>query len=237
MRDERDEPTNYGIDGSRNNPDRRRYDRLAAIYDLRTYMAEEYVFKKFRQILWSRIKGGRVLELGVGTGANIPYYPKDCQLSGVDPNEQMLERAKHRAAKLGTTVDFPFMDAQDLTFADHSFDAAITTSVFCSVPDPIQGMRELGRLVKPGGDIGLMEHMRVDKPVIGSMMDFMNPMVLRMMGANINRRTVENIKPAGLRIETIEDLAGTLFRLIHAHPGVSAHDQNAAPAEVQVEVV
>lgn len=212
----------------------RRYDRLAAIYDLRTYMAEEYVFKKFRQMLWSQIKGGRVLELGVGTGANIPYYPKECRVTAVDLSEQMLERAKRRAAKLGVGVDLQLMDAQRLTFPDNTFDAAITTCVFCSVPNPVQGLRELGRVVKPGGDIWLMEHMRVDKPVIGPIMDFVNPFVLRMMGANINRRTVENVKLAGLQIETIEDLAGTVFRLIHAHPSSSTHSENSAIAKLQM---
>ena len=213
---------------------RRRYDRLAAIYDLRTYIAEEYVFKKFRQMLWSRIIGGRVLELGVGTGANIPYYPRECQVTAVDLSEQMLERAKRRAAKLGVSVDLHLMDAQNLTFPDHSFDTAITTCVLCSVPNPVQGMRELGRVVKPGGDIWLMEHMRVDKPVIGPIMDFVNPFVLRLMGANINRRTIENVKLAGLQLDTIEDLAGTVFRLIHVHPGAFTHNENSAIAEVRI---
>jgi ubiquinone/menaquinone biosynthesis C-methylase UbiE len=140
----------------------------------------------------------------------------------------MLARAKRRAAKLGVSVDLQLMDAQNLTFPDQSFETAITTCVFCSVPNPIQGMRELGRIVKPGGDIWLMEHMRADKRLIGPIMDFVNPFALRMMGANINRRTIENVKLAGLQIETIEDLAGTVFRLIHAHPGFSAHDQNSA---------
>lgn len=210
----------------------RRYDRLAAIYDVRTYIAEEYMFKKFRQLLWSRLKGGRILELGVGTGANMPYYPNGCQVTAVDLSEQMLERAKRRAEKLGVAVELRLMDAQHLTFSDHSFDAAVTTCVFCSVPNPIAGLRELGRVVKPGGDIWLMEHMRVDRPVIGSLMDFMNPLVLRMIGANINRRTIENLKLAGLEIENIEDLVGTMFRLIHAHPRSAPRNQTIQVAEV-----
>ncbi len=211
---------------------RSRYDRLAAIYDLRTYMAEEYLFKKFRQLLWSRIKPGRVLELGVGTGANISYYPKECQVTGVDLSEQMLARAKRRAEKLGAMVDLQIMDAQKLSFPNASFDTALTTCVFCSVPDPVQGMRELGRVVKPGGDIWLMEHMRVDKPVIGPLMDFVNPLMRRMMGANINRRTVENVKLAGLEIEEVEDLAGTVLRLIHAHPVSNGNYKSIPVAEV-----
>ena len=210
----------------------RRYDRLAAIYDVRTYIAEEYMFKKFRQLLWSRLKDGRILELGVGTGANMPYYPEGCQVTAVDLSEQMLERAKRRAEKLGLTVDLQLMDAQNLTFPDNSFDAAVTTCVFCSVPNPIAGLRALGRVVKPDGDIWLMEHMRVDRPVIGPLMDFVNPLVLRMMGANINRRTIENVWLAGLEIENIEDLVGTVFRLIHARPSSAPMNQTIPVVEV-----
>ena len=210
---------------------RRRYDQLAAIYDLRTYIAEATMFRKFRQSLWSRLKAKRILELGVGTGANIPYYPKECHITAVDLSEQMLERAKRRAEQLDMTVDFQLMDAQHLTFPDNNFDAAVTTCVFCSVPDPIQGLRELGRVVKPGGHIWLMEHMRVDRPIIGPLMDFVNPLVLRMMGANINRRTVENVRLAGLEIESVENLAGMVFRLIHAHPNPIVQRQPCQLAE------
>jgi hypothetical protein len=79
-------------------------------------------------------------------------------------------------------------------------------------------LRELGRVVKSDGDIWLLEHMRVDQPIIGPLMDLMNPMALRMMGTNINRRTVENVKLAGLEIEHIENLLGKMIKLIHAHP-------------------
>ena len=209
-----------------------RYDRLAAIYDVRTYIAEEYMFKKFRQLLWSRFKDGRILELGVGTGANMPYYPKGSQVTAVDLSEQMLEHAKRRAEKLGLTVDLQLMDAQNLTFPDNSFDAAVTTCVFCSVPNPIVGLRELGRVVKPDGDIWLMEHMRVDKPIIGPLMDFVNPLVLRVMGANINRSTIENVKLAGLEIENVENLVDTLFRLIHARPSSAPVKQTMLVAEI-----
>jgi len=90
--------------------------------------------------------------------------------------------------------------------------------VFCSVPDPVQGLRELGRVVRPDGDIWLLEHVRVNRPVVGLLMDLLNPIVVRIMGANINRRTVENVRKAGLEIVEIEDLRGGLVKLIHARP-------------------
>jgi ubiquinone/menaquinone biosynthesis C-methylase UbiE len=95
---------------------------------------------------------------------------------------------------------------QNLNFPDNSFDTVIATFVFCSVPDPVQGLRELRRVVKPAGRILLLEHVRIDKPVIGWMMDRLNPLVVRIMGANINRRTIENVEKAGLHIESVEHL-------------------------------
>ncbi len=202
----------------------RHYNLLTVIYDLRTYIGENYGFRKFRKEMWSRLTSGRVLEVGVGIGQSIPNYPKGCQITGVDISEEMLEFAKRRAEQLGVEIDLQLMDAQNLTFPDNSFDAAVTSCVFCTIPNPVQGMRELGRVVKPGGDIWLLEHMRVDKPIIGSLMDFVNPLALRMMGTNINRRTVENVKLAGLEIEQIEDLLGKMVRLIHAHPTPFIHN-------------
>jgi hypothetical protein len=84
-----------------------------------------------------------------------------------------------------------------------NFDTAIATFVFCSVPDPVLGLKELRRVVKSGGEILLLEHVRIDKPVIGFIMDIMNPIVLYLIGANINRTTVENVEKAGLCIEKI----------------------------------
>lgn len=110
------------------------------------------------------------------------------------------------------------MDAQHLEFSAGTFDAAVATFVFCSVPDPVVGLRELGRVVRPEGDIWLLEHMRVDKPFVGSLMDALNPLVVRVMGANINRRTLENVQRAGLRLVEATELKGELVRLIHARP-------------------
>jgi ubiquinone/menaquinone biosynthesis C-methylase UbiE len=102
----------------------------------------------------------------------------------------------------------------------------VTTFVFCSVPDPVVGLRELMRVVKPGGQILLLEHVRVNKSAIGPAMDLLDPIVVRIMGAHINRRTAENVAKAGLNIERIEELApGGLVKLIAAR----AKDTRSAP--------
>jgi ubiquinone/menaquinone biosynthesis C-methylase UbiE len=197
---------------------RARYNRIAPIYDALEAFTERAAFDAWRRELWAAVPAGRVLEVGVGTGKNLPYYPAGAQVTAIDLSERMLERARRRAADLGTQVDLRLMDAQRLEFPDGAFDAAVATFVFCSVPDPLLGLRELGRVVRPGGDIWLLEHMRVDRPVIGRLMDLFNPLVVRVMGANINRRTVENVRRAGLTVVEVEHLRGELVRLIHARP-------------------
>jgi phosphatidylethanolamine/phosphatidyl-N-methylethanolamine N-methyltransferase len=184
-----------------------RYDRIAPIYDLMELLPERQ-FRPWREKLWSQVPPGRVLEVGVGTGKNLPYHPAGAEVVGIDISQRMLERARQRAEDLDKRVELRQMDAQQLDFPDDVFDAGVATFVFCSVPDAIQGLRELGRVVKPEGKIFLLEHVRINEPeVIGEMMDLLDPLVLRLMGPHINRRTEEYVRRAGLEVERVESLA------------------------------
>lgn len=195
-----------------------RYDRIAPFYDLMEWFTERAAFREWRRLLWSRVPAGRVLEVGVGTGKNMPFYPSGARITAVDLSKRMLQRAETRAREMGLDVELQQMDAQHLTFPDDTFDAAVTTFVFCSVPDPVRGLRELARVVRPDGDIWLLEHVRVDRPLVGPLMDLLNPVVVRIVGANINRQTIENVRRAGLEIVDVENLRGDLVKLIHAKP-------------------
>lgn len=195
---------------------RERYQRLSAIYDVMEGMAEGR-YRPWREKLWALAEGPRVLEVGIGTGKNMPYWPKDVQVRAIDLTPGMLDIARRRAKELGLTANLSIGDVQALDFPDASFDTAVATFVFCSVPDPVLGLYELARVVRPGGQVLLLEHMRSANPIMGVLMDVLNPLVVRIMGANINRRTVENVRVAGLCLDGVEDLGlGGIFKLIVA---------------------
>jgi ubiquinone/menaquinone biosynthesis C-methylase UbiE len=203
---------------------RNRYQRLSPWYD-RIESRSERNFGPWRMSLWQKVIGPKVLEVGVGTGKNMPYYPPDLQITALDLTPGMLERAQKRAAALHKSVDLSLGDVQNLRFLDNTFDTVVATFVFCSVPDPIRGLREVNRVVKPGGWIILLEHVRIDRPIIGRMMDLLNPLVSRITGANINRNTVETVIDAGICIESVEHL-GTMqmIKLIVARPNKVGKD-------------
>jgi ubiquinone/menaquinone biosynthesis C-methylase UbiE len=161
---------------------------------------------------------GKVLEVGVGTGKNLPYYPPGCEVTGIDFSPRMLARARMKAPSAPVPVNLIEMDVQKLEFADDTFDTVVATFVFCSVPDPVKGLREIRRVCKPEGRIILLEHVRSENPLLGALMDLLNPIPLYLIGSNINRRTVENVKAAGLKIRDLTDIKGKIVKLIIASP-------------------
>ena len=108
------------------------------------------------------------------------------------------------------------MDAKNLEFDDNTFDTVVASFVFCSVPDPIQGLTEVKRVCKPRGKVLLLEHVLSANRILAWLMNLVNPLVVGTMGPNINRRTVENVVNSGLKVEKVTDLAAGIFKLIEA---------------------
>jgi len=196
----------------------RRYNRLAWIYDWLEAPMEWLRFAKWRTRLSDRMVGPRVLEVGVGTGKNLPYYPQDVDAVAIDFSHRMLAKARKKGLSDGSKVRFHEMDVQDLNFPDKTFDMVFATFVFCSVPDPVDGLKELRRVCKPGGKLILLEHMRPGNLFMGLLFDLLNPIVVRILGANINRRTMGNIQKAGWHIQVEEHLTSDIVRWVEARP-------------------
>jgi len=168
--------------------------------------------------------GGSFLEVGIGTGKNIAYWPMGAPITAVDFSPGMLSRAQARIERSGREACLELGDAQELPYPDNSFDLAAMTFVMCSVPDPVLGLREVARVVRPGGHVLLLEHVRSPTPWIGRLMDLINPLVVRTMGPNINRDTVRNASAAGLEVTDVENLSlGGIFKIIEGRvPEVKA---------------
>ncbi len=192
---------------------KKRYDRVSRIYDWMDKPMDWITPENWRQEILSGAHD-RTLEVGVGTGKNLKYYPEDAEITAIDFSESMLEKAREKAEKLKNPPVLRQMDVQNLAFDDASFDYVFTTYVFCSVPDPVKGLREIRRVLKPGGELVMLEHVRSEKSLLGLMMDLLNPIVVRLIGANINRKTVKNIERAGFENITVEHRVGDVIKWI-----------------------
>lgn len=195
---------------------RRAYDRSALWYDIEEWLPEKLTFRNWRKRLWGLVPGGEVLEVGVGTGRNFPYHAEKMQVTAIDLSPKMLRRAEARAKRDGVPVSLRTMDAQALDFPDSQFDAAVATFVFCSVPDPVLGLSEVRRVLKPGGRVYLLEHVLSHKPVLGWLMRHTNNFWRALSGANIARETVANVEAAGFDIVSVENLRLDVVKLIVA---------------------
>ncbi len=135
---------------------RKRYDRVAPVYELLTPRAV-WFSNQWRQKVWEETSG-KVLEVGIGTGKNIPYYPDNIEITAVDLSEKMLQKAKQRAQKTNKDIKMHIMDVTNMDFPDSFFDTAVATFVFSSVPDPVAGLREVNRVLRPGARLVMLEY-------------------------------------------------------------------------------
>jgi ubiquinone/menaquinone biosynthesis C-methylase UbiE len=192
-----------------------RYQRIAPLYDLLDLPFEYSRYRKIRPLLFQGL-AGRILDAGVGTGRNIPFYPPEAEVVGVDFSPAMLARAERRCLSLGAHVDLRQMDVTHLEFQDQSFDAAVATFLFCVLPDDLQVpvLREMGRVVKSGGTIRLLEYVRPRGAMRRTVTRLWEPWMAWAYGAGFDRRTEEHVPEAGLEMVRSSFVVDDLIKLI-----------------------
>ena len=193
----------------------RRYRRIAPLYDLLDFPFEYGRYRKIRPLLFRGLSG-RILDAGVGTGRNIPFYPPAAVMVGIDISPAMLAHAGQRREALGAKVELRRVDVTRLDFPDDGFDAAIATFLFCVLPeeDQARALRELVRVVRPGGPIRLLEYVRPAGKFRRALAGLWEPWMEWAYGAGFDRRTEQHISEAGLQIGESRFVVDDLIKLI-----------------------
>ena len=194
-----------------------RYQRIAWAYDLLDLPFEYGRYRKIRPQIFRGLSG-RILDAGVGTGRNFSFYPLGSEVVGIDLSPGMLARAERRRLLATTSVVLRQMDVTRLDFPDRSFDAAVATFLFCTLPDDLQvaGMRELGRVVKPGGIIRCLEYTRPSGGLRRAMTHLWEPWINWAYGAGFDRETEKRAPEAGLQLFESRFVHDELIKLLGA---------------------
>jgi ubiquinone/menaquinone biosynthesis C-methylase UbiE len=196
-----------------------RYERIAVLYDLLDLPFEYRRYRKIRPLLFVGLSG-LILDAGVGTGRNFPFYPHGAKIVGIDLSPAMLARAERRRPSAAAEVELRQMDVTCLGFPDRSFDAAVATFLFCVLPDELQvpALKEIGRVVKAGGIIRLLQYTRPRGVLRQAMTNLWEPWVRWAYGASFDRRTQEHVPEAGLQLIEARFVVDELIQLISARP-------------------
>jgi len=178
----------------------RKYARIAPWYDLLDVVLEHARYRRLRTAVFDRVReGSRVLDCGAGTGRNVPYYPEGVAVTAFDLSLPMMVRGRPRF----DGVPIVQADVIRLPFADHSFDGAAATFLFCVLPEELQqrALEEIARVLRPGGRLVLLEYVLSSHPIRRRWMKLWGPWIAFAYGASFTRRTAEHVAKAGLRIE------------------------------------
>ena len=195
---------------------RKKWDSTASKYDLLT-RGPEIRYADYKRTFFAPMQG-KVLFLAAGTGLDFKYFPPNQDVTAIDISPKMLEKAAPRAEQYDGTIDLKEMDVHDLSspgFLDDSFDQIFTVCTFCSVPNPVHGLEQLRRVLKPGGRLRMFEHTGSRWFPFNLLLNLMTP-ISRLNGPELNRPTLENVARAGFTIQRVNNLYLDVVKTIEA---------------------
>jgi ubiquinone/menaquinone biosynthesis C-methylase UbiE len=194
-----------------------RYRRIAPVYDLLELPFEYARYRPLRRMLFAGLSG-RILDAGVGTGRNIPFYPPDSEVTGIDTSPEMLARAERRRARTGARVQLLERDVRATGFPDESFDAVVATFLFCVLPEQHQlpALRELARICRPGAELRFLEYTRPQTPFRSFLTRLWEPWVHWAYGASFDRDVARYVPSAGLELKHVRFMVDELVQYVVA---------------------
>jgi ubiquinone/menaquinone biosynthesis C-methylase UbiE len=205
---------------------RRAYNENASLYAVFEPVAEYLGLRRIRRRLLQKASGD-VLEVAVGTGANLHYYPTGCRLTAVDVSETMLEHARNRAERIDRQIGFRRMDAEALDFSAGRFDTVVSTMTLCTFIHPVEALREMSRVCTPGGKLLLMEHGRSRWGWLGRWQDRREHQHAKQVGCHWNREPLELVQGAGLEVVRAQRHFFGILHEIAAVPSRASYGENA----------
>lgn len=194
-----------------------KYDQFARWYDLIEGIPDLLGVRRLRERLLRQALG-QVLEVAVGTGKNLVYYPQGCRIAAVDVSNAMLDVGRTRAAKLSVNVSFSLADAAALPFPDKTFDTVVSSLTTCTFPNPVAALQEMTRVCRTDGKILLLEHGRSDREWIGRWQDRRAERHAKQLGCHWNREPQELARQAGFKILEAHRCFFGIFHVIEAMP-------------------
>jgi ubiquinone/menaquinone biosynthesis C-methylase UbiE len=178
-------------------------DREAHRYDRQIAFFERLLFADGREWVCRQAQG-EVLELAAGTARNLPYYPAGVALTGIELSPRMLEIGQRRARELGRDADLRVGDAQALEFPDASFDTVVCTLGLCTIPDPGRAVAEALRVLRPGGQMLLLEHVRSPLLAVRLLQRLLERLAVRFAADHLTREPLDYLAAEGFVVEQLE---------------------------------
>ena len=194
---------------------RDKWDKAAASLDLMSGNGELKRWLPFKTRLFSHMQPGNILFASLGTGLDISAFPPGMTITAIDISPEMLKRAQPRVDEYPGQIQSELVDVHDMPYPDDHFDQVFTSCTFCSVPNPVQALRGLQRVLKPGGRLYMFEHTGSRYFPFKYMMDLMTA-ITRKIGPEMNRATVANVKAAGFQVTEVDNVFLDIVKTIKA---------------------